>query len=61
MTYQREGDDPPNGLKEVPGHDGGTGPLENAIVLLMLFPRRPLPAYTGGIDSAGPGKKNVGG
>ena len=54
----------PNGLKGPPGRDDGTGPMENAIVLmlmLMLFPRRPPPAYTGGIDSAGSGKKNVGG
>ena len=53
----------PNGLKGPPGRDDGTGALENAIVMLMLmlFPRRPLPAYTGGMDSAGSGKKNVGG
>ena len=57
--YQREGDDPPNGLQEPPGHDGGTGALENAIVMLFMFPRRAGPPSTGGIDSAGSGKKNA--
>ena len=62
MSGQREGDDPPNGLKEAPGHDGGRGPLENAIVMLMLlFPRRAEPPSPGGMGSAGPGKKNLGG
>ena len=38
------------------------GPLRDAIVsLLLLFPRRPPPPSSGGIGSAGPGEKNVGG
>ena len=37
------------------------GPLGDAIVSLLLFPRRPAPPSSGGIGSAGPGEKNVGG
>ena len=36
------------------------GPLGNAIVF-MLFPRRPPLPSSGGIGSAGPGEKNLGG
>ncbi len=60
-VYIRERGGYPSGLKGPPGRDDGTGPLENAIVLMLMFPRRPPPSYTGGMDSAGSGKKNVGG
>ena len=39
----------------------GPGPLGDAIVLLLLFPRRPAPASPGGIGRTGPGKENAGG
>ena len=62
----RERGMPPERVKGSPlGTMGGGGPLHNAIVLMLmlmlLFPRRPPPTYTGGIDSPGSGKKNVGG
>ena len=34
--------------------------MDAIVLMLMLFPRPP-PAYTGGIDSPGSGKKSVGG
>ncbi len=64
--YIRERGMPPNGLKKPPGRDDGRGPMENAIVLMlmfmfMLFPRRGPASCTGRIDSAGSGKENAGG
>ena len=38
-----------------------TGPLGDAIVLLLFPPRRAALPSPGGICSAGPGEKNVGG
>ena len=62
----------PNGVRErgIPERINQTaldammapGPLGDAIVLMLLmFPRRPAPPSSGGIGSAGPEEKNVGG
>ena len=55
----------PKGLTELPWTDDGTGPLARrhrvVVVVVVLFPRRPPPPSCGGIASAGPGEKSVGG
>ena len=35
--------------------------MNDTIVSLLMFPRRPPPPSSGGIGSAGPGEKHVGG
>ena len=59
----RERGMPPERIKGSPlGTMVGGSPLHNAIVMLMmLFPRRPLSSYTGRIDSAGSEEKSAGG
>ena len=58
--YQREGDNYPNGLTKLPGRDGGTGPLGNAIVSSLCCRRVALLPLLVGKDEQDLGRKTLG-